>query len=257
MPRPKKETKKTETKKAVASKAALKTKKATPAAKGRKKATLEAQQATGSAFSGISERIASLNLPAFWRGKNRFLVLGFLGLVLVMWGASKYMIVGWVDQKPITRIEYYQELEKKYGKDLREQIIVEKLVQSEAQKRNVTVSEDEISKEITKIEEEQGGAQQLEQILQIQGVSRQELRKLVQMQLLKQKMFEGEGNVTDDDVTKYIDQNKDTIGQQERSASEEAKLRSDVKEQLKQQKISTAFNAWIRDALQSSRVVRL
>src|SRR5437763_1391236 len=67
--------------------------------------------------------------------KSLYIILGLVGLAVVLFLISKYMVVAWVDNKPITRFEYYSSLEKKYGKDVREQLIVEKLINDEAQKR--------------------------------------------------------------------------------------------------------------------------
>ena len=98
------------------------------------------------------------------------IVLGVLGYYLY-----KFSIIAWVDQTPITRFQVYKELENKYGKDLKEQLISEQLVLSEAKKRGVSVASDEIEKQIKEIETQQGGPEQLKQILEIQGMNMEDL----------------------------------------------------------------------------------
>jgi hypothetical protein len=188
---------------------------------------------------------------------KRYLYLGALLLLVLgaIWLASRFLVVAWVDKQPVTRIEFYKALEQKYGKDVREQLIVEKLVASEAKRRNVSVSEQEISDEVKKIETEQGGKEQLDQILQIQGIAESEFRNLVRLQLLKQRMFGEDIAVSDQEVTQYLTENSQSLPAATDSASQ-ALQKEQVSEQLKQQKINTNFNNWLRDALGGSRVVR-
>ena len=194
----------------------------------------------------------SLPRPQFKLSKGLYLLLLILGIVvLLVILSSRYLIVAWVDKKPITRFEYYQQLGKKYGKDFREQMIVEKLILDEAQKRGVTVSASEIQDEIKKFEAQQGGAAQLDQILTMQGLSKDEFNKLVRLQLLRQKMFSNGITVTDDEVNKYTDQNKDQIPE----VTE--KTKNDIKEQLRQQKINSNFKNWLQQELQGPRVQRI
>lgn len=186
-----------------------------------------------------------------------FIALAILIFGLLFFLGSKYFVVAWVDKQPITRVEYYKALESKYGKDQREQLIVEKLVLDEARQKGISVSNDELNVEIKRIQDQQGGQAQLNQLLQMQNISQNEFSKLVMLQLLRQKLFGGSITVTDDEVSKYMDQNKDQLPQvNSQDASSAAKLKDQIKEQIKQQKINSAFSSWLDSALKSSRVIR-
>ncbi len=179
-----------------------------------------------------------------------------LVVIALLYLGSKYFVVAMVDGKPITRIEYYQALDQRYGKDLREQMIAEKLITDEAQKRGISVTDKEVQDEIKKFEQQQGGAGQLDQILVSQGLSRTDFNKLVKLQLLRQKMF-ANAQVTDQEINQYIEQNKDQLPDLATAdASTSAKIKNDVKTQLAQQKTNSDFSAWLKDALQSNRVKR-
>ena len=182
-------------------------------------------------------------------------ILFVLGLIIVgglVFLASKFMVVAWVDKQPITRFEYLAALDKKFGKEFKDQLIVEKLLLSEGAKKGVAITSDEIGQEIKKIETEQGGSEQLAQIMEAQGISKGELNKLVKLQLLRQKLFGESINITDAEVKKYLDENKEQF-----PASASAEQITQIKESLKQQKMSTGFNNWIKENLQSNRVVRI
>jgi parvulin-like peptidyl-prolyl isomerase len=191
---------------------------------------------------------------------SKNIILPLLGLLIfaaLVWLAARYLVIAWVDKKPITRIEYYQNLESRYGKDIKEQMIVEKLILDEAQNRGVSVSDQEVDTEINKFVAQQGGQEQLNQILQMQGLNMDQLKRLVRLQLLRQKMFGANIQVSDDELNKYITENKDALVATpgvEPTLTEQEKQQ--IKEQLKQQKVNEAFQAWLDQALQSSRVQR-
>lgn len=177
-----------------------------------------------------------------------FLVV--VGLVILAVLVSRYLVIAWVDKRPISRLEYLQALEQKYGREVKEQLIVERLVNEEALKREVRVSNEEIEAEIKKIEEGQGGKENLSQILQVQGITQIEFRKLVRLQLLKQKMFGKDVEVTEEDVKKYLES-------QNQSSAIDDKQKEEITSQLRLQKINNDFNNWLKGALQSSRVSRV
>ncbi len=207
----------------------------------------------------LASRIPSV--PSFSkRPSKRFIAIAATIIVLggLVYLISKYAIIGWVDNKPITKFQLYSNLEKRYGNDTREQLIVEQLILSEAKQKNLSVSDEELAAEIANIEQQQGGADQLAQILQVQGISQDEFRNLVKLQLFRTKIF-GEGvNVTDEQVNQYITENQESLPAATAGAAQAEKdqLRKDVMDQLKQQEISQKFNQWLQTTLQSDRVKR-
>lgn len=211
--------------------------------------------------SEISQSFVAL--PKFVKSRTTMSIASVLvGVALLLVLGNRYFIVAWVDQKPITRIDYYKALGQKYGNDVREQLIVEKLVEAEAQKKGIKITPQNIDNEIKKIETDQGGKDKLNQILQVQNISQGEFRKLVRLQILKQKLFENNVTIKDEDVNKYIQENQ---AQLELSYSEatqstpdaQKQLKEKVKNQLKLQKVNEEFNNWLRSALQGPRVSRV
>lgn len=217
----------------------------------RKKTTDEAMSDVGFSESAPKSKI--------FTKKYLYAVLIVLAVIGVLFTLSRLWIVAWVDNKPITRFEIYSLLEKRDDGKTAEELIVERLLVSEGQKQKQSVSDAEVETEIKKIEEQQGGAEQLNQILEIQKLSQVDFRKLVELQLLKQKLFGTGTAVTDEDVNKYIEENKASLPpgiMDNPESSEAAQLRESAKEQLKQVKVNENFNTWLGEALNSSRVVR-
>lgn len=191
-------------------------------------------------------------------GRAKWIVLTLLlaALIIFIFLGNKYLIAAWVNNKPVTRLELNNALQNRYGKDILEELIVERLIEEESRKRSVTVSQEELDNEIKKVEQQQGGAEQLAQILTAQNISRNDFNKLVRLQLLRQKMFGAGKDATDEEVEKYIEENKDNLALEQRTASEEAKLMESIKEQLKNQKVNQEFNQWLNGALSGPGVSR-
>ncbi len=172
--------------------------------------------------------------------------------------AGRYAVVAWVDNRPITRFELYSELEKTSGKELTEQLILQNLIRSEGKQKGIVLSAAEIDAEYKKHEEQQGGPEQFEQILQMRSQTRDSYRSLIELQLIVNRIF-GEGvTVTEQQIDQFIEQNKDNIPAASEGATpaDKAQLRNDVREQLLQEQINPKVSEWLKNTLQSDRVKR-
>lgn len=163
------------------------------------------------------------------------LVLGLLYL-----GRSLF-VAAIVNGKPVSRLSVVKQLEKQNGARTLNSIISEILLAQEAKKKNVSVSPDEVKKEIETIEKNvvtQG--QKLEDLLQVQGMTRTDLEKQIKVQKLAEKLLAKEIVVTDKEVEAHLAQSQPTEeGVPAEPVSEEAK--KSAKEQLYQQKLSAKF----------------
>lgn len=185
--------------------------------------------------------------------KRKWLITGASVILILALGflLAPKLFIAFVDHKPITFVEYYSILDSRYGKDTREQLISERLIFDEAKMRGVNVSDTEINDQIKKVEDQEQGAANLDSVLKQQGLTKEDLKKQIKLQTLIKKMF-GQGvNVSDDDVNKYLEQNKQDYPE----VTDE--VRKNIKDQLIQQKIAGAFRSWLQQVQQSSRVVRL
>lgn len=191
--------------------------------------------------------------------KYLYTVVIVLAVIGVLFTASRFWVIAWVDNKPVTKFELYSVLEKRDAGKTSEELIVNALLKSEGAKQRQSVTEAEVEAEIKKIEDNQGGAQQLEQILSIRGLTREDFRKLVTQQLLIQKLFGKDITVSDEDVEKYIETEKASLDPQvlaSPESSEAARMREGIKEQLKWNKVNENYNNWLKENLNSARVSR-
>jgi hypothetical protein len=244
-----------------ASKAPAKSK-TTAAAVSVKKSTVRSKKKVEETMPTMSEVSSSSSmmpkLPI--SRKTTYIVLLALGVAVLLFAANKYLVVAWVDKMPVTIFEYYSTLSKRYGKDVSEELIVQKLLESEAKSKGIVVSDEDLKSEIKKIEDQQGGADKLQQILTAQNISQNEFEHLVRLQLMRTKLFAEGAPVTDQDVDMYIEENKDAFAPTtdangvSTDPKTDQKLRDSIKDQLMQQRTNASFSAWLQGARQSDRV---
>lgn len=177
-----------------------------------------------------------------------FALLGALVVVIVLaFLFEHFFVVAWVNDMPITRFSQYSLLNQRYGTSATDELVTEKLIEDQANQKHITVSDQEITQEINNIAQQQGGMDQLNQVLASEGINQTELHTLVRLQLLEQKMF----NVSDAEIKQYESQNKDSLPADfESSPSAKQTTEANIKNQLLQQKVTD----WLNTAKNSSQV---
>lgn len=206
----------------------------------------------------ILSKITSTLKKPFASRKRNIAIISVLLVLIIGYLAFKFLVFALVDNIPLTRMDLYKRLEKRDNNQTKDQIINEALILSEARKRNIAVSQKEIDEQIKKIEEQQGGESQLKQALQINNLTMEDLGNQVKLQIYIEKMFSKDIQITDTELADYMEKNKASLPEiKNQNSSEAAKLKVDIKDQLRRQKISQTFNTWLQDTIKSNRVVRL
>jgi len=177
-------------------------------------------------------------------------------IVIVLLAAALYYFRGLfvaavVNGQPISRLAVVQQAEKQSGKQTLDTLVRDALIEQEAKKENVSVSDKEVTDEISTLQnnlKKQG--QSLDQVLSAQGMSQDDLRKLIRLDKLVQKMVGKDVKVTDKEVNDYIAKNKDSL-----PSTNEAALKKQVKAQLTQQKTNEAVQTWLANIQQKANIV--
>ncbi|MCL5019992.1 MAG: SurA N-terminal domain-containing protein [Patescibacteria group bacterium] len=214
------------------------------------------KQMTKKNLSVSNQPIIEDNNRELDRGKTGFRFTSFLGILIliliffvlgsIIYKNKKWFVAGIVNGKPITSVELYGRLVSQYGKQMLDQIAVERLLQQEAMKRKITVTASDIDNEVKKIEQSLGTTTTLNDALAQQGMTLKMLRDQVKLRLTAVKLVEDKVKVTAEDVDKYISENKDAI-----TAGEDiAKQKESIMNFLKDQKVSEEIQKLI-DGLKS------
>lgn len=161
-------------------------------------------------------------------------------LVTFLFMLRNQFIVASVNGSPITRYSLIKELEKQGGKQVLEGLVVQKIIDQEASKKGVKVTDQDIDSEIDKIRGQIPQGMTLEQMLELQGSDMQTLRTQLVLQVKLRKILEDQVTVTDEEVNAEYNANQESY-----SGVSEQEAKAQIKEGLMQQKLSGLINTWL------------
>lgn len=174
--------------------------------------------------------------------RTTLIALVVLATFGVLFACKSLFVAATVDGMPISRLSVIEELEKASGRQALDILITKKLIETEALKANVTVSESDIDAEIETIEKQiaaQGST--LDAALLQQGLGQEQFREQILLQKKMEKILADKLAVTDEEVAKYMSMSKATIP----AGVSEDEFKNQIRAQLKNQKFSTEAEKWV------------
>lgn len=203
----------------------------------------------------VSKKLATYKkaLPAkASRKKITTIAVVFLGIFILVFAVFKFLIAATVNNIPITRFEVIRLLEREGGQQALDNLITRQLVLQEARKKNLSLSQEEIDAKLNELNSylaEQGTT--LDDALSFQNQTKEELIEDIKIQGLVEKILEEELKVSDEEVQKYFEENRDFF-------AEDAKfeeISGQISSQLKNDKLSQKFQEWL-DKVRSESSIR-
>lgn len=113
-----------------------------------------------------------------------------------------------VNGEPISFEELDTVLERRYGAQIMDQLVIERIIEQEARRRNITVGPEDIEAELERVRRSVPAGQDFEQAVVQQFGSLDAFREQVRLNLFVQKMLESGVRITDQQIRQYYDQNK-------------------------------------------------
>ena len=203
-------------------------------------------------FSPAENKSNYVNLK-FRKPKPLFIIIGVVTLLVfvALFFAKGFFVAATVNGSPVSRLSVIKELEKQGGKQALEAIINKKLIETELNKQNVSVTQEELDEEIKKIETQVASqGETLKNVLFMQGMTEEKLREQIAIQKRMEKLLADKIAVTDAEVDVYIKDNKAT-------APEDIKMedfRKQLSDQLKQQKFQQEAQKWVSDLTANAKI---
>lgn len=181
--------------------------------------------------------------------KNRkFLTILIVLIVFALVYVGRSLIfAAWVGNRPIFRYTLIKELEKQGGKQVLEALMERSLIQQEGSKANIKVSDDDIIKEIAKIEEvvkKQGMT--LDSALSVSGMTKKDLIGQIKLQIIKERIFKDKITVSDEEIKSYYDTNKI------QESFETAK--DNIKTEIINLKLQEEYAKWIEEIKSKAKI---
>ncbi|MFE4143561.1 peptidylprolyl isomerase [Peribacillus sp. YIM B13472] len=146
-----------------------------------------------------------------WAG-SILIIAGIMAFAMI---SSTDKTMASIDGEKINKDDLYDALVAGYGADTLDLLITNKLVELEAEKAGIKIKDEEIQKEIDTMVKSYGDEKSLKEQLKASGSSMDALKKDIVVYLQTKKLVEPRITVTDDEISTYFEDNKDTFDQAE------------------------------------------
>lgn len=139
-----------------------------------------------------------------------------LGLVVLgvyeSWGKKSDPVLAKAGDTEITQYELYNEMKGLYGKQIMNELVAQSLIIQEAKQQNITVSKEEIDKELAAMQQQIGSEEAFLDYLNSMGMDKVKLTEKMQVLMTRDKLLDQAFPITDEQIQAYYDQNKDQMG---------------------------------------------
>ncbi|RJR25687.1 hypothetical protein C4578_01115 [Candidatus Microgenomates bacterium] len=173
-------------------------------------------------------------------------ILGLLGYLF-----RDRIFAATVNGKPIFRYELNERMVKTFGKEVLENLIVERLVAEEAAKNSIAVTSDEVDEEVKKVSESLGPDTKLEDILKFQGMTLEDFKEQMRLKIQVNKLLANEVVISDEEIADFVENNSQSL-----TAADDEGKKEEARNILKEQKINQAFGTWIDELMKNSKITR-
>ncbi|MBD3279753.1 MAG: hypothetical protein GF390_03510 [Candidatus Pacebacteria bacterium] len=217
----------------------------------KKSSKKQAKKSTNMALAQGLKNLQNQTSSGFKPNKTLWIITGMVVLILLAYLLRGWFVVALVNNKPITRWSVLSRLEKQAGKQTLESIITEELIWQQAQELGIDVSQEELDAELNTLTENlQAQGQDLESLLKLQGMTRQDLEKQIKLQKTIEKILADRVQVTDEEVEQYIEENQEFLPEDQ----EPEQIKEQVRNQLKQQKAAQEFQNWLQGVKDQAQI---
>ncbi|WP_432667708.1 peptidylprolyl isomerase [Wukongibacter baidiensis] len=149
------------------------------------------------------------------RNYKILLAISLLLVIVSVTGCQSKDIVASVGEEEITKEELYQSLVDQNGIEALEALITEKIVELEAKKENIEITEEDIGKEMKKIIDYYGNEDAFNQVLENAGYTNDDVIKNIKTSIEIEKLLVPSLNITEDEMKQYFNDNKASFATQE------------------------------------------
>lgn len=173
------------------------------------------------------------------------IILGYA--VYRFWGVAK------IDNVTISRLDYYNAMERQVGAQVLDSLIEETLILQAAKAQNYVADQKAIDDQIATVSAQiiaQGST--IEDALKAENLTLDQVRRMYEINLIAKDLGSGDTAVTDAEIDAYITENKANLP----TTLTTEEIRSMVKTQLENQKANQNIAAWIETLKSSAEIIR-
>jgi len=185
--------------------------------------------------------------------KPYYVVIGVIivALLSLLYYFKSFFIVAIVNGQPIWRSTLNNQMAKQYGQQMLDTLITETLIEQQAKNKGIMIDDDKVASETAKIEESVASqGQTLDQILILQGMTRDDLKKQLRLNLMVEQLAGSDASASAEEVTNYIKDNSTTLPKDLTGN----KLTEYVANLLASQKRSQIIQSWLVNLKQGAKI---
>lgn len=188
--------------------------------------------------------------------RKKAFVLGILISLALFTGLlytfKSFFFVALVNNRPISRLAFNQELTKQYGNTVLENLILKSLILQEGKKRKIEITNPQIAEKIKAfVQEIESQGSNFENFLASQGRTRKELEEQVKIQLMIEEIFREKIQIGDEEIAAYFKTNQSFFPKEATLESQ----KEEIKETLRQQKLADEFNSWVENLRSEAKIL--
>lgn len=128
---------------------------------------------------------------------------------------SKSEVIASVNGEKINRDQFYVALVESGGNQVLDTLITQKIIELEAEKHNIVISDPDIQNEMNKYYEYYGGEEGFKQALSASGYTLEKVRSDIINNLRVKKILEPQVSITETELQDYFTENKESFDQEE------------------------------------------
>lgn len=144
-----------------------------------------------------------------------FVVVVALAAVVGGCSGGKGETVASVDGNKITSDELYDVMAAQYGGTIVDTMITNKVIELEAEKQGVKITDEAIEEELNEFIESYGGEDSFNSALEYSGITLEDFKNDIEIYLMTVELMSPEIKVTEEEMEKYFEENKDDFAQSE------------------------------------------
>lgn len=182
--------------------------------------------------------------PGLFSNRRITIISLIIIAVGLLYAAKSFFIAATVNGQPISRLELIRQMEKDQGKTYLDNYITQALITQKAAQDKIEITEEDINAEVEKLKKDiQDAGENFDEILKQEKVTLEELKERLKVKKIIEKAVGTDIQVTDEEVEKYIEENKQYFPKD----ANLDEIRTMYKDDLRSQKLNEKSQAWIEE----------
>ena len=182
------------------------------------------------------------------------IILITLAVALLLFLGKSLFVAALVNGRPISRLALTSELERQGGQKVLDSLIEKSLIFQEGSRAGVKIDKEVVDQEISRIEtllKEQNLT--IDEALSMRGETRKGLSEQIRLQKTVEALLAQKINISEEEAKAYFDNNKEIFGTNAKFED----VKSNVKDQLYQQKLNEQYSSWIAELKGKAKILYL